>query len=214
MGKRETRQEIRSDMRRILSNLDASWVSKASNRLSRHLTEILDSKVECKVTRLLVWTSFFPGEIDLSRFISEQLESRQVYLPRSLPDCTMTFVSLGSNWTDSMRAGHKGILEPDDDSGEIYRPESGVDGDSSDTVIIVPGLAFDMLGNRLGRGKGYYDRFLGRADMKHALPIGVFWKLQLVERIPVESHDIPMKWLCHEDGDTKTGLDFDEAFSL
>ncbi len=214
MGKRETRQNIRKDMRRILSNLDASWISKASSRLCSNLSEVIETKLDRKVRRLLVWTSFFPGEVDLSRFISEQLEGRHVYLPRSLPDCTMTYISLGSNWSDSMQAGYKGILEPEDDSGDIYRPENGVDGDSSDTVVVVPGLAFDALGNRLGRGKGYYDRFLGRSDMKHALAIGVSWKLQLVERIPVESHDIPMKWLCHEDGYTKTGLDFDEAFSL
>ena len=56
-------------------------------------------------------------------------------------------------------------------------------------MIVVPGVAYDRKGNRLGRGKGFYDRLL--AETK-ATKIGVAYDFQLVEEIPAESHDVAM----------------------
>ena len=56
--------------------------------------------------------------------------------------------------------------------------------------LFVPGLGFSLDGSRLGRGKGYYDRYL---ENSQALKIGVAWSEQIIEKIPVESHD------CHMD---------------
>jgi 5-formyltetrahydrofolate cyclo-ligase len=57
-----------------------------------------------------------------------------------------------------------------------------------DAVIIVPGMAYDAMGHRLGRGKGYYDRFL--SDLKDNYRIGICFPWQMVENLPVESHDM------------------------
>lgn len=62
-----------------------------------------------------------------------------------------------------------------------------------DWVVLVPGVAFDALGNRLGRGRGYYDRFL--RDYPNAYPIGVGYREQEVESLAVQAHDVPMKAL-------------------
>lgn len=56
-------------------------------------------------------------------------------------------------------------------------------------LIIVPGMAFDLKGNRLGRGKGFYDRLLHATN---ALKIGIGHDFQLLEHIPSEPHDIKM----------------------
>ena len=56
-------------------------------------------------------------------------------------------------------------------------------------LIIVPAVAFDRNGNRLGRGKGFYDRLLQTTS---ATKIGVGYDFQLIEEIPAEPHDIPM----------------------
>lgn len=56
-------------------------------------------------------------------------------------------------------------------------------------LIIVPAVAYDRKGNRLGRGKGFYDRLLATTK---ALKIGVGYEFQLFEELPVEDHDIPM----------------------
>lgn len=56
-------------------------------------------------------------------------------------------------------------------------------------LILVPGVAFDKSGNRLGRGKGYYDKVLKQTG---AYKLGVCFDFQLVERVPVEPHDVKM----------------------
>lgn len=79
------------------------------------------------------------------------------------------------------RVGEFGILEP-----VAERYEGEVD------VVVVPGMAFDAEGNRLGRGKGYYDRFLSRHP--RAYRIGLCFDFQLIERVPTE----PFDWRMNE----------------
>jgi 5-formyltetrahydrofolate cyclo-ligase len=57
-----------------------------------------------------------------------------------------------------------------------------------DAVIIVPGVAFDSKGYRLGRGKGYYDRYLG--GLAENYKIGICFPWQMVEKVPTDSHDV------------------------
>ena len=57
-------------------------------------------------------------------------------------------------------------------------------------LAIIPGMGFDRQGNRLGRGKGYYDRML--AKLSHAYKIGVCFPFQLFDKIPTDIYDITM----------------------
>jgi 5-formyltetrahydrofolate cyclo-ligase len=59
----------------------------------------------------------------------------------------------------------------------------------------VPGIAFDRKMNRLGRGKGYYDRFLSKIS---APKIGICFDFQLLDKIPAESTDIKMDYIVSE----------------
>ncbi|HHW12372.1 MAG TPA: 5-formyltetrahydrofolate cyclo-ligase [Firmicutes bacterium] len=81
---------------------------------------------------------------------------------------------------DALTPGVYGILEPQ--SGELCSPEEI-------ELFFIPGLAFDRQGNRLGRGGGYYDRYLStvRPD---AAKIGLAFQLQIAEALPVAPHDI------------------------
>ena len=63
-------------------------------------------------------------------------------------------------------------------------------------LIVVPGLAFTVTGNRLGRGAGYYDRFLATVPTT-TLKVGVCFEFQLVPQIPSESHDVMMDFVVH-----------------
>ena len=67
--------------------------------------------------------------------------------------------------------------------GELFTDWGKID------LILVPGVAFDKSGNRLGRGKGYYDKVLRETG---ACKVGVCFDFQLVERVPVEPHDVKM----------------------
>ncbi len=64
-------------------------------------------------------------------------------------------------------------------------------------MIVVPAIAYDRRGNRLGRGKGFYDRLLG--DSK-AIKVGVGYEFQLVDEVPVEAHDVSMDMVISPSG--------------
>ncbi|HWG89931.1 MAG TPA: 5-formyltetrahydrofolate cyclo-ligase [Candidatus Thermoplasmatota archaeon] len=65
-------------------------------------------------------------------------------------------------------------------------------------LLLVPGVAFDLQGHRLGYGKGYYDRLLRRAP--RALKVGLAFETQVVPRIPFEDHDVQLDLLVTETG--------------
>ncbi|MFA7345052.1 MAG: 5-formyltetrahydrofolate cyclo-ligase [Terrimicrobiaceae bacterium] len=80
-------------------------------------------------------------------------------------------------------AGRFGIPEP---------PAEAPDAGKQFDLILVPGLAFDLRGGRLGRGKGFYDRFLATA---RGIRAGVCFEDQIVTGIPVEEHDLRMDFV-------------------
>jgi 5-formyltetrahydrofolate cyclo-ligase len=100
----------------------------------------------------------------------------------------MTAVGISSP-DSGVRIRAHGVREPAD--GEPLSP------DRLD-LILVPGLAFDASGGRLGRGGGYYDRFLPRAE--HARRIGVCFAQQVVERVPAGEDDARVHMLLTESG--------------
>lgn len=82
---------------------------------------------------------------------------------------------------DDLQGGFFHIMEP---VGEPFTDYEHID------VAVVPGMSFDTRGNRLGRGKGYYDRFLSRHP--HIYKIGVCFDFQKMPGIPTEENDIKM----------------------
>jgi 5-formyltetrahydrofolate cyclo-ligase len=82
-----------------------------------------------------------------------------------------------------LQPGRFGVLEP-----AAEAPGAGSEFD----LILIPGMAFDLRGGRLGRGRGYYDRFLAGA---RGLRLGVCFEDQIVEAVPSEAHDLRMDFL-------------------
>ena len=87
--------------------------------------------------------------------------------------------------------GKYGLKMPPPDSATLAARES-ID------LIVVPGVAFDRTGNRLGMGAGYYDRFFSRT--RHAVRLGLAWDCQVVAAAPYEPHDIRMHYLLTDAG--------------
>lgn len=199
------KSSFRSDFKKILSNLDSRWLIAASHAISKQISALMESEIEYDISQILCYASFFPGEVDLTPLIAEQINARTIYLPIIHPDSRMTFISIGQDWKELAQSGESGIPEPTESSGKSFDPSL-----SSQSIILVPGLAFDRTGNRLGRGRGYYDRFLSRPQNRNLVKVGVCWEIQLVDEIPTESHDIVMDWICHERGMIKTGISFEE----
>ena len=92
--------------------------------------------------------------------------------------------SLLRNFDRDLTKGEYGILSP---KKESYKPINT----SSLDLIIVPGVCFDINGNRIGRGGGYYDRFLKSVSKKTIL-IGLVFDFQVVSNIPYDKKDIPV----------------------
>ena len=122
-----------------------------------------------------------PGEVDLAAACLRRPDLRWVY-PR-IRGHDLTF-----HTGESLTPGPFGILEPSADAPEI--PVEEID------AFLCPGLAFDLNGGRLGRGRGFYDRMLAKAR-PDALKAGVCFASQIVPDTFPESHDIPMDAVLH-----------------
>jgi len=106
-----------------------------------------------------------------------------VLLPVLRPDGDLDWASYEG--PDSMVPGPRGLLEP----GE---PPRGVDAVARADAVLVPALAVDGAGRRLGRGGGSYDRALARVGPLVPL-IALIYDGELVEQVPAECHDIPVR---------------------
>lgn len=199
------KQALRGEMRKILASLDPRWMNAATAQTCDNLTRLVEQEYGTPFSHLLAWTAFFPGEVELTRFIESELNRRTIYLPRVVDDGSMTFIPISKGWEHSAESSGFGIPAPRDEPGSTYSSDNG-----PHTIVIVPGLAFDREGNRIGRGKGFYDRFLARAGMRSAIKIGVCWSLQLVPHVPTDSHDVMMDWIVTEEGAIRTGAVFEE----
>ena len=125
-------------------------------------------------TVMLYWS--LPDEVDTQTLISELLKTKTVILPTVVKD---DIIPVKLTHTSELHEGEFHILEPKNREfiGKI-------------DLIVVPGVAFDRCGNRLGRGRGFYDRFL---QHQTAETVGTCFDFQLVEQVPTEPNDIPLK---------------------
>jgi 5-formyltetrahydrofolate cyclo-ligase len=126
------------------------------------------------------------GEVDLLPLMG-RLPGWRWVLPRVEPDSSVTFRDAAVP-----RERHRFGMEQPVDSGPVV-PVHEID------VFLVPGLAFDRSGGRLGNGGGHYDRILAEAR-RDAVSIGIAPGRRMVEMIPVEGHDVKVGWLATEDG--------------
>ncbi len=121
-----------------------------------------------------------PDEPDLSSLLAEYAQSKELFLPRVEGAEIMAFFPYDGE--KELSIGSYGIAEPS------HKPQSAVAPSSLD-LIIVPGVAFTQEGVRMGRGKGYYDRFLPHTQAKL---IGVTFRYRLLTEIPHEAWDFRM----------------------
>ena len=142
------------------------------------MSEDIVGKLQHPQTIMAYWP--LPDEVDIRPLIDQLVaEGKTVVLPKITGDETMELRRYTSR--ADLQEGAFHIMEP---VGEPF-----VDYDQID-VALVPGMAFDAAGHRLGRGKGYYDRFL--AAHPHLVKIGICFPFQRVAEVPSEAHDIIM----------------------
>jgi len=172
----ELPQRKRRLRRRILETRDALGVDEITRRSAR-LRKNLETLPEYQAAQTVHLFAPFGTEVD-TRPVLESLWRRdaRTVLPRVAPEGQLEHCVVQS-WTELL-AGFRDIPEPAPSCGE-WLPEQ-VD------LILVPGVAFDRTGGRLGYGGGYYDRFL---DACPAPRVALAFHLQLVDEVPREPHD-------------------------
>jgi 5-formyltetrahydrofolate cyclo-ligase len=127
----------------------------------------------------------FGSEVEtaMMRSLAREL-GMTVACPRSRPgDRSMRFHVLASD--DELSPGAYGILQP-----AAETPLA----DLKDAVVLVPGVAYDRRGHRLGFGSGYYDRWLA-GEGKGLPTIGLAFNEQLVDAVPTQPHDVDVDWV-------------------
>jgi len=179
--KRAVRREVRSR----LEALDGPQIERKSRNLTKLLlTTPWWSQGEC----VFIYIPMF-GEVD-TRYIVAQAyrEQKQVAIPRMEgPDLAFY---LYDGHTENLLPNQFGILEPDP-TWKLIDPTVPT---GKRLLVLTPGLAFDRSKKRLGRGKGFYDRFLGGLRTAHprgrvSWAVGLAFDEQLVDEVPVSDHD-------------------------
>lgn len=165
----------KDDIRKRINHLRTVTVQDSICSMSKDILTQLSSlsRFHYANTALLFWP--LPGEVDLRGLIEST--AKRIVLPVVVGDNLI----LREYSPEFMSIGKFGIHEPDERAREVSPEE--ID------FAVIPGVAFDRYGNRLGRGKGFYDRLL---PALHCPKCGVAFSYQIFDDIPVDPWDIPM----------------------
>ena len=172
-----TKKEIRLEMARRKRALSVEHKNIASEGLCRQLL----SNRKIQNAKVLLLYNALPDEISLAPlldFLYKKENPPTLLLPIVKGEELELKIYRGIN---SLQIGAYGILEP---TGEVFTEYSNIE------IAIIPGVAFNQSGIRIGRGKGFYDRLL--PHLTKTYKIGVCFPCQLIEDLPSEPHDVPM----------------------
>ncbi|MBR1892968.1 MAG: 5-formyltetrahydrofolate cyclo-ligase [Lachnospiraceae bacterium] len=174
----DTRAEKRALRKKILEirdNIPSELIDKKSAVI---WTKLMSSEAY-KNASVIYFFVGYGSEVQTAPMIREALQmGKRVAVPRVVSKTDMKFCEIHA-LTDLVE-GFKGILEPTEDAPVIKAPAD---------LVILPGVAFDTDRNRMGYGRGYYDRFLEAID-KDVPKIALCFNEQIVDEVPHEVTDI------------------------
>jgi len=175
----KTKKQIRKETLEVLNNQAGEEILKKSAIIKKKLFSL----PEFKKAKLVMFYASRQNEVDTHRMIDEALGAgKKVALPRCAGQKTFVAKEISNRHTD-LEKGAYGIYEPRKEAPEVDAGRIG--------LVVVPGVAFDIKNERLGRGKGYYDRFLKKLP-RGKTTIGLAFDFQIVKDLPKDAHDIPV----------------------
>ena len=177
----QSKDEIRKAMLKKRDTLTPSEIDEKSRVIFEKLT---DTEVYKSAENILVYASFL-SEVKTDDIILDALSlGKNVFCPK-VTNRDLGFMKFVRIYDiDELSEGYFGIREPEiTENSEIYARRAK-------TLAVIPGVAFDKNGNRIGYKGGFYDRFL--ADNKDVYSIAVAYNFQILEEIIPEIHDIPV----------------------
>jgi 5-formyltetrahydrofolate cyclo-ligase len=172
------KQALRREVAAVLRAMAPAEREAASGRAR----QLLASHAEWRAARSILFYAPMAEELDVWPLVSEALGAgKRVGLPRFAPQSGAYVACEVQDLALDLKPGHFGIREPADHCAAFSLKRLD--------LILVPGVAFDLDGRRLGRGKGFYDQLL--AGLR-GVTCGVAFDQQIVREVPVTSHDILM----------------------
>ncbi|EDQ92937.1 uncharacterized protein MONBRDRAFT_13668 [Monosiga brevicollis MX1] len=185
------KQGLRTEMRRVLRAIEPAARARQSAAVCK---QVLAHPALEAARNVAVYLSM-DDEISTTELIQTLLQrAKQVYVPRYTRE-TMDMFPIAS-WADveAMPLTKWNIRQPAEAPAETAAlAHEGLD------VILVPGMAFDKAGRRLGRGKGYYDRYFARCaqfatahNQSRPVYLALAFDEQIVDQVPTDEHDVTL----------------------
>ena len=168
---------LRTEIRSLKKQQDAQTLAEQSKAIC---AKVLQNPAVKKAQVIMLYSAL-PDEVQTLELIENLKNTKKVILPTVVGD---DIIPVALDESTTFATGDFDITEP---QGKPY--EGRID------VVIIPGMAFDHNRNRLGRGKGYYDRFLEQHSESRL--IGICYDFQYVSKIPTEATDITMDEVIH-----------------
>jgi len=166
--------------------LSPSYIASCDDAIFEHVIKMHEYQEAAVIMMYAAMPRF--REISTLRIFEDAVSGcKAVCFPETKPNGVLVARVVRS--FDDLIVGNYGILSPHEDELEL-------DPDLID-MILVPAMTYDREGYRIGRGGGYYDRYLRKTD---AITVGLAREQLLVPKVPREAHDMPVKRLVTEKG--------------
>lgn len=180
------KHSLRQEMKKLRKSLAPEFVKRTSLQIGN----IGDQWMKEQGYRIALFYMPIRNEVDVRYWMENCWHSgRRVVLPRSNPHDFSLSCYIVEDYVQ-LQEGAYGILEPDPQQAEWIDPHEI-------ELVLVPGVAFDLQGYRLGFGAGYYDRFL--QDYPHLETLGTAFDIQVVPTVYPEKHDQRLMYILTQD---------------
>jgi len=178
-------QEEKKILRKHIKTLKSSYTFKDFENKSQKILSHIQNFLHIEENSIIMAYWPLPDEVQIQEWIIKNSSRYTILLPVIQENELVVIPFTG---IDSMqKVPPFGILEP---TGETFHNIDKI------KIIIVPGMAFDKNGFRMGRGKGYYDKFLPKTK---AIRVGICFDFQLMDTIPINEFDAQMDYIITED---------------
>jgi 5-formyltetrahydrofolate cyclo-ligase len=180
---------LRKEIINKRENIDIADREKMDKEIIKRFCE---SEYYKKAKKIFIYISYC-SEINTRGIIQKALdESKEIYVPRTELD-TRSMDAVRITSLDNLVKSSYGILEPS-------KEKLGINPNELD-LIVVPGVAFDRDGGRIGYGAGFYDRYFKKIDDKNVGRIKklvLAYDFQVIDKVPMNKHDVTIDYIITE----------------
>ncbi len=184
-----TKQELRNRYLQRRNDLSVRERKEKSIQVLQNLKKLPEFQ---KAEEVLIYLNY-RSEVETLPFVEELLQQKEkrVFVPKV---CGMDIRFYEIISMDDVESGYQGILEPKEGMIEfsVQKP------DGKNCIMVLPGSVFDRKCNRMGYGKGFYDRFMKLVPQMYGA--GLAFDCQVAPAIPIQAHDYRMNALITESG--------------